>query len=163
MTTHEAPSPYHVEFSSQYSATYAGWKLFDGVSNSYWCTTAGIKTGWISIYLGPRNFKRLYGYSIKYYGDQTSSGPKDWTLEGSTDGINWTVLDIRSNKTGWSNGLTRFYDCNFPVGSFNYFRLNVSLNNGGSYVQVGEIYLYEAASETHGTTTTSTTTTTTAP
>ena len=38
--------------------------------------------------------------TIKYYGigsgnDAQDRDPKEWTLQGSNDGINWTVVDTR--------------------------------------------------------------------
>ena len=38
MTGPSAPSGYKVTASSEYNATYAGWKAFDGDRSTYWCS-----------------------------------------------------------------------------------------------------------------------------
>jgi hypothetical protein len=68
--------------------------------------------------------------------------PRDFTLQGSNDNVNWTVLDT---KTGMHapgpNSWTQYFT--FTNGSaYRYYRLNVtSVIGGGNRVNVGELKL----------------------
>ena len=65
-------------------------------------------------------------------------------MEGSTDKIAWDTLDTVAGETNWGSGETRVYVCDTANTAYRYFRLNVSANNGDTYLIVGEMYLYEA-------------------
>jgi hypothetical protein len=83
-------------------------------------------------------------------------------MQGSVDGTNFEILDTVTDSTSWSAGETRTFICdNFPAGSFNYFKLNITANNGGPWTEFTELYLYERPDLTHGTTTTTTSTSST--
>ncbi|SEA79535.1 DNRLRE domain-containing protein [Paenibacillus sp. 276b] len=75
----------------------------------------------------------------------SSTGPndmaKDWTFEGSVDGDNWTVLDTQKGQTTWSTAERRRYKIPNPTGMYNWFRVNVTANNGG-WLTIGEIEIY---------------------
>nr|WP_277344851.1 hypothetical protein [Paenibacillus thiaminolyticus] len=68
--------------------------------------------------------------------------PKDWTFEGSNDGVEWEVLDSQKNQT-WSTIKTdKEYYIDFPE-LFKMYRLNWTANNGyPNYTDVNELKLY---------------------
>ena len=82
--------------------------------------------------------------------DVTSTGstsyPTKWTLYGSRDGINWSVVDVRSNEI--SSAMTicgqRFYTVSVNMGSFDYYKLSIWRNNNasGQAVQLNELRLF---------------------
>ena len=48
-------------------------------------------------------------YTITSANDAPNRDPKDWTLEGSNNGVDWTLLDTRTNQTFGSRFLTVKY------------------------------------------------------
>lgn len=93
------------------------------------------------IYQSP-NAVLLKGYSITSSNDSPEFDPKKWTLEGSSDGINWTKLDVQENIlfTGRNEKKT------FPIStaSYTYFRLTVieRNTNNATGLQFAEWQLY---------------------
>ena len=87
----------------------------------------------------------LGSYELYYrnYTDYTCS-PKDWTIEGSNDGITWTVLDTRTNQSQVSANLAKIgtYIVSNST-SYSKYRLNVTENNGGDQTIVGEWKLFQ--------------------
>ena len=141
MTGASTPTPFVVSASSQYTSLEA-YKAFDGAfgTGSYWITN-GIPTGWLKIDLGSAFLLRTYKVKVNTV-PEPNRAPKDWTLEGSNDGSTWNVLSTVTNQTAWGNGEARTFTCSVTTTSYRYFRLNVSANNGDSYLQTAELYLY---------------------
>ena len=50
---------------------------------------------------GDNKKKNLTRYNIWASTSNSNGAPKKWTLEGSNDGTNWTILDERDNETIW--------------------------------------------------------------
>lgn len=74
---------------------------------------------------------------------------KDWTLQGSDDGITWTTVDTRSNITSWSPYGYATMSFTLPTSvSYYYFRLRVTaLGQPTNYAMlVGELTFYDYAS-----------------
>lgn len=141
MTADNAPSP-NVVSSSGYGAPYYNYLAFDHVSggSSAWVTYAA--SGWLRFDFGSGNEKVITSYSITAANSAiaaTNSAPKNWTIEGSNDGSNYTTLATVTNETGWSSLEKRTYDITSP-GSYRYYRINISANNGnGTYTSIGEM------------------------
>jgi hypothetical protein len=66
----------------------------------------------------------LCKYAIRADSNSGVEHPIDWTFEGSSNGIDWTVLDSRVNED-FTSGQEREYEFE-PQGAFTYWRLNVS-------------------------------------
>ncbi len=88
----------------------------------------------------------VISYSINAYLLNGSTGrtPKTWTFEGSNDGITYTVLDTRLSETAWGTSEVRTYSIATP-GSYLYYRINITANNGESYTGVGQMALLGAS------------------
>ncbi|WP_235885497.1 discoidin domain-containing protein [Paenibacillus cymbidii] len=113
-------------------------KAFDGDTGTKWYT--GSSTGWIQI-----QFKWAYvfsKYSITSANDMPDRNPKNWTLQGSNDGEDWTTLDTRSDQSfaSYYQKNTYTFNNNKP---YRYYRLEVTSNNGGGELQLSEIELLE--------------------
>lgn len=137
-----------VIYSGYYSG-YLPWKVFDKLTyanNNRWSITG--TTGWIGYKFN--NPKMLYGYSLlssnTSYADWQTGMPKDWTFEGSNDGVNWTVLDTQTGQTDWPDRVEREYAIAEPQ-VFQQYRLNITANNGGSYVTIQEMRFFEKTLE----------------
>ena len=84
-------------------------------------------------------------YSVRNAGDggsnQEQRAPNTWTFEGSDDGENWTVIDARTNETGWASAEIRLYKF-VNTHAYKQYRYSCTANNGGNCFQVHEIEFY---------------------
>jgi hypothetical protein len=89
------------------------WKAFDGLAqtnsvNECWRTSSPVVGSWLSYKHVEQ--KRVIKYAISAPGASwLSLAPKDWTFEGSNDGLKWDVLDTRVSETSWTAAQKRFY------------------------------------------------------
>lgn len=134
--------PWAVTTSSEYNTTtLANWRIFNG-NNTYWVTNS-TQTGWIKLDLGSRTKRKLGSYAIHVNEvPEPNRAPKDFTLQGSNDNSNWDVLDTQTNQTSWSNGEKRTFNLSSPSAAYRYFKLDVTANNGDTFLQCRELYLY---------------------
>ena len=80
-------------------------------------------------------------YELTAANDAPERDPNDWKLEGSNDGVNWTLLDQQSGITF----PTRFYKRKFVItnpGEYSYYRIDITANNGASIFQLADWILY---------------------
>ena len=86
----------------------------------------------------------LTGTEVHAYTIQSQSwrfserAPKDWTLQASQDNANWTIIDTVTDQTGWARWETRTFEVE-SFGSYRYYKLVISDNNGDGTVGIGEI------------------------
>src|SRR5262249_56608526 len=76
--------------------------------------------------------------------DAAERDPKNWTLEGSQDGQSWTVVDTQTNQSFAARFQTNVYEFSNST-AYSYYRLNVTLNNGGPIVQLSELQLSDGS------------------
>ncbi len=125
--------------SGNLGAGYEGWRAFDHNSNTRWgvATTSGILT--VSFAAA----KIIAGYSIRARNDSyLIDSPKAWTLEGSINGTNWTILDTQTGVTAWSMNERKEFAVSTPS-SYLYYKLNISSNQSGTDTSVSEVELLE--------------------
>ncbi|GAB4387213.1 discoidin domain-containing protein [Albidovulum sp.] len=139
MTSNTAPSG-EVIVTNGYGGPGDGYVLFDkdaGTAKSFNGASFEIRYDFPSA-------TTLRKYAVTGAGaGYTDRSPKNWTFEGSNDGVDWTVLDTRIDQTGWAGSETRDY---IPAsyGSYLKYRLKVTANNGnGSYSELREVAFYE--------------------
>jgi hypothetical protein len=151
MTANNAPSPYVVAASTEFNEYFRAYRAFDGSLNGvtdplglYGAWIASGAGGWISLDCGAGNSFLLQNYSIQVISPAylLTRYPRIWTMEGSNNNSTWITLDTITNQTGWGNNEIRNFTCDTVTDAYRYFRLNVSYNNGGSILEIGEIYLY---------------------
>jgi hypothetical protein len=97
-------------------------------------------TSWIQYQFNNGKRGKLSSYTITSGNDVAARDPKNWTLLGSNDGTIWTTLDTRTGETFATRLLKKSYTVSMSTG-YNYFRLNITQNNGGTYIQLEEIEL----------------------
>jgi len=118
---------------------YEGWRAFDNNSDTRWGVVA--TSGILSVTLATA--KVVAGYSIRARNDSyLIDSPKAWTLEGSNNGTDWTVLDTQSGVTSWSMNERKEYEVSSPA-SYLFYRLNISSNQSGTDTSVSEVELLE--------------------
>lgn len=138
MTGYTAPSGTCSASTENNTGTNAAWRGFDRTSN-FWMTAAATPTGWLGYQFPTARIIKAYEFSTA-----VTAGimPKSWTLEGSNNGSSWTVLDTQTNVTvavssSWvSSALAN-------TTAYLYYRINISLNGGGTQVGINEFYLYD--------------------
>lgn len=146
-------SPQGTVDASTFTATREPWRAFDGeltqLANA-WMATVNIKTGYLSYRFIDK--KVISQYSVTGLYQNPTFSPKDWTFEGSNDGVNWTVLDSQSNVTTWTSSSsvpsTNAYAFN-NNSPFYYYRINVTANGGGSTLGIQELQMMEKLSSTY--------------
>ncbi|MEV0154087.1 ThuA domain-containing protein [Micromonospora sp. NPDC050686] len=111
-------------------------KAIDGSTSTKWLTFN--PTGWLAAKLAkPVVVSR---YALTSANDFPGRDPKNWTLQGSEDGVTWTDLDTRSNESFPQRFQTKQY--NFTnTKAYQHYRLNVTANGGEPLVQLAELWL----------------------
>lgn len=113
-------------------------KAFDNNLTSQWSISD--KTGWIRYQFNDGKVYAVNQYTLTSAKDQPEADPKDWVLQGSNNGSNWVDLDKRSAETFANRSQTKTYNFTNST-AYQYYRLNVTKNNGGNEIQLGEIEL----------------------
>jgi hypothetical protein len=139
MTANKAPSPYVASGSSFAGSGYEYSQSFAPAATTEWLSNA-TNTGFLQIDLGAGNASTCGTYAI--YVNVTSNGqfPKNWTFQGSNDNSTWTTLDTETGVTTWTQTTTYTFACT-TSSTYRYFRINVTLNNGSSYVGLGKVFI----------------------
>jgi len=120
MTSNITPSGVAFASTSASNAT-APWKVFDQNINSNW--QSGIPNTAIIGYQFP------LGKIIKQYAfltvDNSLYNPKDWTFQGSNDGISYTTLET---VTGFVSTINTWYIRNVSANTtaYTYYRMNIT-------------------------------------
>lgn len=117
-------------------------KLPDGNPNTKWL--AFTPTGWVAYQLA--NPAKVTSYALTSANDETGRDPKDWTLQGSSDGQSWTDVDRRTGETFAERLQVRKFTVTGGA-EYRYYRLNITANNGASIVQLADLRLF-AGTET---------------
>lgn len=86
-------------------------------------------------------------YSITSGNDQPDRDPRDWTLQGSTDGATWTVLDTRAGEVSGERIQARSFTVASPR-AYRFHRLSVTANAGSVDFQLAEWRLFGTSTET---------------
>lgn len=142
MTANDAPSG-TASASSEYGSSPA-WKAFDAAISG-WLTNGGGAPGWLQYQF--TTAKTILSYSIIGWSNDTYPDRliTAWTLQGSNNGSDFTVLDTRTKL--WRIGFVAWQPQLFTVatpGSYAYYRLNITANYGGNaYVGIAHLALYE--------------------
>ncbi|MFG2652239.1 GH92 family glycosyl hydrolase [Streptomyces sp. NPDC048436] len=118
--------------------------LVDGEPTSKWLTFA--PTGWAEFDLDEP--AKAVTYALTSANDHDERDPKDWTLQGSTDGEDWKTLDTRKGEVFDKRHQTKKYE--FENGTaYAHYRLDVTANNGASdALQLSDVQLSVGGSET---------------
>lgn len=135
-----------ISSSSSYDATDGPWRAADGQVGTHWSIGRSLTIGWWRCCFNAPVSAVSYAITARNpYGD---SGPRDWTLRGSNDGVNWTVLDAETGVT-WSNGQRRQFNLAQPA-SFSCWEINITASARPDYaapLALAEVQLYAPATE----------------
>jgi hypothetical protein len=126
MTSPNSPSG-TVTRSGVYSASYEAWKAFDN-SSGYWVSQTWQSPAWLA-YEWDSGTRRIEQYELHFNNGSslTTRAPRNWTLQG-WNGSSWTILDTRTNQTGWAGSEVRSFNVANP-GFYSKYRLHVTHDN----------------------------------
>lgn len=114
------------------------FRAFDKNINTQFHSLSGVKMGWLTYEFAEP--ERVMSYSLLGQSAQLGRAPRDWTFEGSDDGIDWTVLDVQSNQS-FTSGVKKMYSCKH-IGTYKFYRINVTANNGDTYLTISELEMF---------------------
>ena len=81
-------------------------------------------------------------YTLTSANDVPSRDPRNWTLQASNDGVSWVTLDTRTNEIFETRSLTKTFTFENTT-TYQYYRLNITANNGATGTQFAEWEIYE--------------------
>ena len=100
---------------------------------------------WVTIETGDGQAYAVKSYSFSTHddGDWANRAPKSWTIEGSNDNSNWTLIDVVVNdeKIQNANFTTFEYIPANTTDKFRYIRLTLNAMKGTGWTQVGEFHV----------------------
>lgn len=111
-------------------------KLIDGNYNSKFLTNWDVNNLlWFQVMYTEPTLAGAYTFTSG--NDASERDPKDWNLQGSMDGKEWTTLDTRTGETFSERFQTKRYEFASSV-PYRYYRVNVTANQGGGAFQMIE-------------------------
>lgn len=141
MTSNNTPSG-TASASNEANTSYLAYKAFDKSETTRWIASS-LNTGWIA-YAFPY-VKIIKRYTLLPRADSLVNTPKNWTFEGSNDGVNWTVLDTQNDITDWRIGIKKTFNVLNQTGYLKY-RLNILATvSSGVQPSIDEFELFEKA------------------
>lgn len=114
-------------------------EAFDGSWQSKWLTLES--TGWLQYRFADGTGWAVTRYQMVSGGDGPGRDPKSWQFQGSHNGTIWTTLDTRANQTFAGRRVVNTYSFENAT-SYQYYRLNVTQNNGDGITQLSELVLW---------------------
>jgi len=127
-----------------------GWRVFDGVGtrSGSWIAPSTNGAAWVMYDYGSGNSKVVTHYSMRAISsnpsanDISNDSPKSWNLEGSNDGVNFTILHTVTGAALWAASEVRQYTTT-NTSAYRYYRINVTASQGGAtWLTINEIWLY---------------------
>ncbi|GLZ00112.1 hypothetical protein Acsp02_73640 [Actinoplanes sp. NBRC 103695] len=112
-------------------------KLTDGDANTKWLTFN--PTGWVAYDLG--SAKAVTGYALTSANDFPGRDPRDWALQGSTNGSDWQNVETRAGQTWGERFQNKRFDLAAPA-TYRYWRLNITANSGEPLIQLADWRLF---------------------
>jgi hypothetical protein len=127
--------------TNNYRDGLSGYTIDDNIATN-WCTNWDVSAlGWLLFQLTAA--KVCKKYTITVIDSYLDSCPKNWTLYGSNDGVNFTALDSQVNQINWTAYEKRSYIFSNST-AYLYYKLDVTANNGRTHTNIAEVELMEA-------------------
>jgi hypothetical protein len=148
MTSNTAPSPYVASVSSEYSATYTAWYVFNKSASNYWrSATNQVADQWVQIDVGSGN--EFAARKWRWRSDNTTYSPKRFKLQGSNNGSSWTDLETSYSAVDYPQPGTEVYSpWLFFTNNvkYRYYRMYIISGYSTSSVYVDEVDIVDSAS-----------------
>ena len=113
-------------------------RLFDDTSG----TTASLAgaTPWVQYRFSQDHRQNVAFYTLTSAAGDEAEDPRGWALKGSNDGVQWTLLDERSDERFRWRSQTRAFKVARP-GSFSRYRIEMTGNGGAGSTSLAEVEL----------------------
>lgn len=120
--------------------------LFDKTGSKYGYGSGGADQTITWEYASPKTVAMFAIYTGNDTGndDATGRNPNRWEFYGSTDGESYTLIHSITNPTLVREGGGAFFEIDSPV-AYQYYKITFGTNN--DYFQIGEIKLFEVATD----------------
>ncbi len=143
MTDNALPLPYVASASTQAGGNHA-YRCFDGSEAGGFAWISDLEAqAWLKIDLGADNAYIMSQYDITFAADQAVNfAPKNWTMKGSNNNVDWDIIDTVANELTWSQGEKRTFVCDIKTTPYRYFMIDISANNGGDRHSIAELYYF---------------------
>lgn len=136
MTSNIAPSGV-ASAKNDLGAGYEPWRAFDRSTATLWHSAVAPNLPcWLRYQFTEE--ANVWEYSITPWNGYTDRAPKDFKLQGSNDGSNWSDLDSR---TGIVMSFQKYSYTLATPASYIYYQLLISAINGQPYLAVTEFEL----------------------
>ena len=83
----------------------------------------------------------INSYTVTSANDEPARDPRNWNLQGSNNGSNWTTVNTQNNQSFQNRFETKTYNISNTT-PFRQYRLNVTGNNGSNLLQIAEIQMF---------------------
>jgi hypothetical protein len=133
MTANDTPSPIIITDSTSSSTSYRACARDD--QDTGWFSSGA--SGWWKVYTGGVDWV-VTSYTITY-NYQYGTYPSAWTFLGSNNDVDWVTLDTISGQSFSSFEMKTYSISNTQ--HYTYYKINVTGNNGGSWVGFSELEL----------------------
>lgn len=131
-------------FASSQVAGFEAWRSCSQVLGDVWLSSGNVPQN-IGLNIAANNVAKVissYTVGAPSGGVSVTNAPKTWTLQGSNNGVTWTVLDTQTNAPAFSSGETRTYNiATSSQAPYAYYSLFVTAVQGGSQVSVDNFQL----------------------
>jgi len=145
MTSNITPSG--VASASDHIDAFDAWKVFDNILEGYtssWVVYAAPWPAWIQYQFPIAKTILVYSLLTPSVTFAPGSFPRNWTLQGSNNGTDWTILATVTNGFSAGENLTKKYFSVTNPDSYTYYRLNVTFNiSNAGYLDLQEMELIE--------------------
>jgi len=122
-------------------------KAFDGDTNSKF-EGNNLAGNWLIIKTTDSQPHVVKSYAITTHDDGSwpNRAPKTWTLEGSNDKSNWTLIDKVTNDPIQNQNYTTFtFNGHFNFNAYTYIRFTMLTMKGTGWTQIGEFAVTDVA------------------
>lgn len=111
-------------------------RVIDGDATTKWLVFE--PTGWVQAQL--ETPATVVHYALTSANDVPERDPKDWELQGSTDGDTWVTLDTQTGQDFPERFQTKEYRFSNST-EYPHYRLNITANHGTDIVQLADLQL----------------------
>lgn len=148
MTSDTSPSG-KAASDSVWDNNHPAWEAFDHdttSTTSAWASKQSSKKGWLSYEFNEKKCIAKYTVTPRNIADRITQSPKNWTFEALDETTGeWIVLDTQTNVTDWKAGVKKEFEITNNL-KYNAYRINVTANNSGSDLVIGELEMMETVS-----------------
>jgi len=126
-----------ISTNSEFSGSYLAWHAFDDVAGPWIGANPFVAGEYLTVDFGSATY--IPRWRMQGYGDP-SFCPRDFSLQGSDNGVDWTTIQSLTGIT-WVSGEWK----EWTIGkTYRYFRLRTTAVNGAAYSTVVEMELIGA-------------------